>query len=320
MEQTLADTAVQTAAAAPALGQADALAELPERTLWQDAWRRFRKHRMARTGLVVYLLLVTLVLVGPFVWRVNVLDIDFMASNAGPSPVHPLGADDLGRDTLARVLNGGRVSVAVGIAAMVVSITLGSLVGSLSGYFGTWVDIVLMRITEVFLSIPQLPVLLLITYLFRQVFVNALGPNLGVFVMIVSVLGGLNWMSTARLVRAGFLTLREREFVEACRVLGVGHGRIIFRHILPNTLSPIIVAATLAVGSSMIAEATLSFLGLGFPPDFPTWGRLLNDALNYLTINPMMALVPGTMIFLAVLSINFIGDGLRDALDPRRGA
>ena len=275
---------------------------------------------MARTGLVVYLLLVVVVLAGPFVWRVNVLDIDFMASNAAPSMAHPMGADDLGRDTLARVLNGGRVSIAVGIAAMVVSVVLGSLVGALSGYFGTWVDIVLMRITEVFLSIPQLPVLLLITYLFRQVFVNALGPNLGVFVMIVSVLGGLNWMSTARLVRAGFLTLREREFVEACRVLGVGHGRIIFRHILPNTLSPIIVAATLAVGSSMIAEATLSFLGLGFPPDFPTWGRLLNDALNYLTINPLMALVPGTMIFLAVLSINFIGDGLRDALDPRRGA
>src|SRR5579884_3089368 len=141
MEQTLADTAVQTAAAAPALGQADALAELPERTLWQDAWRRFRKHRMARTGLVVYLLLVVVVLAGPFVWRVNVLDIDFMASNAAPSLAHPMGADDLGRDTLARILNGGRVSIAVGIAAMFVSVTLGSLVGALSGYFGTWVDI-----------------------------------------------------------------------------------------------------------------------------------------------------------------------------------
>jgi peptide/nickel transport system permease protein len=294
------------------------VAELPERTLWGDAWRRFKKHRMARTGLIVYLLLVALVVVGPFLWRANVLDIDFGASNSGPTVAHPLGADDLGRDTLARILTGGRVSIAVGIAAMVVSITVGTLVGALSGYFGRAVDLVLMRITEVFLSIPQLPVLLLVTYLFRPVFVNALGPEVGVFVMIVSVLGGLNWMPTARLVRAGFLTLREREFVEACRCLGVGAGRIIFKHILPNTLSPIIVAATLSVGSSMIAEATLSFLGLGFPPDFPTWGRLLNDALNFLTINPAMALFPGLMIFLAVLSINFVGDGLRDALDPRR--
>jgi len=321
MERTVVDTApVQAAAPAVAVPGEPNIAELPERTLWGDAWRRFRKHRMARTGLIVYLALVALVLLGPFIWRVNVLDIDFMASNAGMSAAHPLGADDLGRDTLARILSGGRVSIAVGIAAMAVSITLGTLMGALSGYFGRWVDVVLMRITEVFLSIPQLPVLLLVTYLFRGVFVGALGPELGVFVMVVSVLGGLNWMSTARLVRAGFLTLREREFVEACRCLGVGNGRIIFKHILPNTLSPIIVAATLAVGSSMIAEATLSFLGLGFPPDFPTWGRLLNDALNFLTLNPLMAIVPGVMIFLAVLSINFVGDGLRDALDPRRGA
>ena len=317
MEGTVVDTAVPSPTATTT--SVEALAELPERTLWGDAWRRFRRHQLARLGLIVYLLLVALVLVGPYVWRVNVLEIDFNASNAGMTAAHPLGADDLGRDTLARILDGGRVSIAVGIAAMIVSIVLGSLVGALSGYFGRWVDVILMRITEVFLSIPQLPVLLLVTYLFRQVFVNALGPELGVFIMIVSILGGLNWMSTARLVRAGFLTLREREFVEACRCLGVGHSRIIFKHILPNTLSPIIVAATLAVGSSMIAEATLSFLGLGFPPDFPTWGRLLNDALNLLTLNPLMAIFPGMMIFLAVLSINFIGDGLRDALDPRRG-
>jgi peptide/nickel transport system permease protein len=319
MQNSVLDTATAPAAAAAPAAVREDISDLPERTLWGDAWRRFRKHRMARIGLVVYTALLLLVLVGPFVWRVNVLEIDFMSSNAPPSVAHPLGADDLGRDTLARILQGGRVSIAVGIAAMLVSITLGTLVGALSGYFGRWADIVLMRITEVFLSIPSLPVLLLITYLFRQHFVNAFGPEVGVFVMIVGVLGGLNWMPTARLVRAGFLTLREREFVEACRCLGVGHGRIIFKHILPNTLSPIIVAATLSVGASMIAEATLSFLGLGFPPDFPTWGRLLNDALNFLTLNPLMAIFPGSMIFLAVLSINFVGDGLRDALDPRRG-
>jgi peptide/nickel transport system permease protein len=309
-------------AATPAIaapeGHGPEVGELPERTLWGDAWRRFRKHRMARFGLVTYLFLILLVLAGPFLWQTSVSDIDFAASNVGVSLAHPMGTDDLGRDTFARVLLGGRVSIAVGVAAMVVAISIGTLVGAISGFFLGFADLALMRLTEVFLSIPALPVLLLVTYLFRPIFVNAFGPELGVFVMIVGVIGGLNWMPTARLVRAGFLSLRDREFVEAARVLGVGSGRIIFKHILPNTLSPIIVAATLSVGASMIAEATLSFLGLGFPPDFPTWGRLLNDAQNYLEINPSMAIFPGLLIFLAVLSINFVGDGLRDALDPRK--
>lgn len=311
------DSAVGTPAA-PAVTAADPIQEAPERTLWQDAWRRFRRHRLARLGLFMYLSVVAIVMLGPFLWRVPLAEIDFMASNIAFSAAHPMGTDDLGRDTLARILWGGRVSIAVGIVAMLISISIGTIVGALSGFFGGTVDLILMRVTEVYLSIPALPVLLLVTYLFRPVFVNAFGPEIGVFVMVVSVIGGLTWMPTSRLVRAGFLTLREREFVEAARVLGVGSGRIIFKHILPNTLSPIIVAATLAVGAAMISEATLSFLGLGFPPDFPTWGRLLNDAQNYLTINPSMAIFPGTMIFLAVLSINFVGDGLRDALDPRR--
>jgi peptide/nickel transport system permease protein len=170
---------------------------------------------------------------------------------------------------------------------------------------------------EVFLAIPQLPLLLLITYLYRNALVELLGLDLGIFLLIVVVIGGLNWMPTARLVRAGFVTQREREYVEAARCLGAGSGRIM-KHILPNVMSPIIVAGTLSVGSSMIAESTLSFLGLGFPPDVPTWGRLLFDAQNFMTLSPQTAIIPGTMIFLAVLSINFVGDGLRDALDPRR--
>jgi peptide/nickel transport system permease protein len=315
IDQTTAEGSLRTTVART---EVEAVAEAPERTLWGDAWRRFRRHRMARAGLIVYLGLLLVTLAGPFVWTTPIAVIDFMASNSGPTSAHPMGTDDLGRDILARVLWGGRVSMGVGLAAMAVSITIGTLVGSVSGFFGGTVDIALQRIVEVFLSIPQLPLLLVVTYLFRPIFTNAFGPEIGVFVMIVSVIGGLNWMPTSRLVRAGFLSLREREFVEACRVLGVGSGRIIFKHILPNTLSPIIVAATLSVGASMIAEATLSFLGLGFPPDFPTWGRLLNDAQNYLTINPAMAIFPGLMIFFSVLSINFIGDGLRDALDPRR--
>jgi peptide/nickel transport system permease protein len=255
-------------------------------------------------------------LAGPLVWRTAINDIDFAASNSF-SAAHPLGTDDLGRDTLARILWGGRVSIAVGLCAMVVAIVIGVLVGALAGFFGGWVDIALSRTIEVFLSVPQLPLLLLVTYLYRNAIVAVFGLELGIFLLIVAVIGGLNWMPTARLVRAGFVTQREREYVEAARCLGAGPGRIM-KHILPNVLSPIIVAGTLSVGSSMIAESTLSFLGLGFPPDVPTWGRLLFDAQNFLTIAPATAIIPGTMIFLAVLSINFVGDGLRDALDPRR--
>ena len=286
------------------------------RSLVGDTWRRFRRHKLAVVGVIVYFAMVVLTIVGPLIWRTPINDIDFSASNSF-SAAHPLGTDDLGRDTLARVLWGGRVSIAVGLCAMVVAITIGVIVGALAGFFGGWVDIALSRIIEVFLSVPQLPLLLLVIYLYRNAVVAVFGLELGVFLMIVAVIGGLNWMPTARLVRAGFVTQREREYVEAARCLGAGSGRII-KHILPNVLSPIIVAGTLSVGSSMIAESTLSFLGLGFPPDVPTWGRLLFDAQNFLTIAPATAIIPGTMIFLAVLSINFVGDGLRDALDPRR--
>jgi peptide/nickel transport system permease protein len=287
-----------------------------ERSLWRDAWRRFRRHRLAMVGAVIYGVLILMTLVGPFLWGRGINDIDLLASNQF-SAAHPLGADDLGRDVLARILWGGRISIAVGFAAMLVAVTIGVLVGAIAGFFGGWIDTLLSRFIEVFLSVPQLPLLLVVVYLYRSALVGTFGPQLGVFLMIVAVIGGLNWMATARLVRAGFIQQREREYVEAARCLGAGPWRLI-RQILPNTLSPIIVAGTLSVGSSMIAESTLSFLGLGFPPDVPTWGRLLFDALNFLTIQPSLALFPGLMIFLAVLSINFIGDGLRDALDPRR--
>jgi len=287
-----------------------------KRSLVSDTWRRFRRHKLALIGAFVYLAMVLVTVVGPLAWRTPINDIDFSASNTF-SAKHPLGTDDLGRDTMARVLWGGRVSIAVGLCAMAVAIVIGVLIGALAGFFGGWVDIGLSRIIEVFLAVPTLPLLLLVTYLYRNALVSAFGPEMGVFLLIVAVIGGLNWMATARLVRAGFVTQREREYVEAARCLGAGAWRII-KHILPNTLSPIIVAGTLSVGSAMIAESTLSFLGLGFPPDVPTWGRLLFDAQNFLTLAPATAIIPGTMIFLAVLSINFVGDGLRDALDPRR--
>jgi peptide/nickel transport system permease protein len=288
------------------------------RSLWGDAWRRFRRHRLAMAGSLAFLFFVAATLVGPPIYRVAINAIDFGASMVAPSRAHPFGTNDLGQDMLARVLWGGRISIAVGVTAMLMSVTLGTFVGAVSGYFGRTADLVLMRITDVFISLPQLPLLLLVIYLFRDSLARAFGPQLGIFWLIVGVIGGLNWMHTARLIRAGFLAVKEREFIEAARCIGVGTGRQIFRHILPNVLSPVIVSATLSVGTAIIAESTLSFLGLGFPPDVPTWGRLLYDSQNYLQLAPHMALFPGLMICLTVLSVNYVGDGLRDALDPTR--
>ena len=203
------------------------------------------------------------------------------------------------------------------------SILIGTLVGAIAGFFGGFTDSLMMRITDLFISLPQLPLLLLITFLFRDSMYNRFDKrfnngNIGIFVLIVIVISIVAWMPTARLVRASFLSIREKEFIEAARASGATRSILIFRHILPNVLSPIIVAATLAVGSAIITESVLSFLGLGFPSDVPTWGRMLYDAKDYIQFSPHEALVPGVMIFLTVLSINYIGDGLRDALDPRK--
>jgi peptide/nickel transport system permease protein len=255
---------------------------------------------------------------GPLFWRVPINDIDFAAKLAGPSASHPFGTDDLGQDLLARMLHGGRISLSVGFAAMLVGISAGTLVGATAGISGSAVDMAMMWLTDLFLSLPPLPLLLLIIYLFRDPLTALVGPEFGVFILIVAVIGGFRWMPVARLVRAQFLSLREKEFVEAARALGATRLRLVVRHILPNSLGPVIVAGTVDVAAAIILESTLSFLGLGFPPDIPTWGRLLYDAKDYLDIAPHWALFPGGAIFLAVLSINFIGDGLRDALDPRR--
>jgi peptide/nickel transport system permease protein len=258
------------------------------------------------------------VLLGPFLWRVPIDEIDFTARLEGPSWAHPMGTDDLGQDILARVLYGGRISLAVGFAAMTVAIFVGVLVGAVAGMAGGRIDAALMWLTDLFLSLPQLPLLLLIIYLFRDALTEVVGPELGVFILIVVIIGGFNWMQVARLVRAQFFSLREKEFVEAARALGASRMRLVLRHILPNALGPVIVAATIDIAAAIIAESTLSFLGLGFPPDVPTWGRLLFDAKDNLDFAPHWAIFPGAMIFLTVLSINFIGDGLRDAFDPRR--
>ncbi len=283
-----------------------------------EAWRRFRKHKLAVMSVVLLTVMAAAICAGPLIWPVPINAIDFTAQLQGPSWAHPLGTDDLGQDLLARLLYGGRISLAVGVAAMLVAVCVGVLVGAVAGMATGAVDAALMWLTDLFLSLPQLPLLLLVIYLFRDTLKSVIGPEGGVFVLIVLVIGGLRWMPVARLVRAQFLSLREKEFVEAARALGASKKRLVAWHILPNAMGPVIVAGTIDVAAAIIAESTLSFLGLGFPPDIPTWGRVLFDAKDYLDIAPHWAIFPGAAIFLAVLSINFIGDGLRDAFDPRR--
>ena len=290
----------------------------PRTSLWREATRRFAKHRLAMIGTVILAAMVVAVLAGPLVYRVPIDQIDFKAKLKGPSMAHPLGTDDLGQDLLARMLYGGRISLAVGIVSMLIAITLGVVIGAIAGHLGGSFDHTLMRITDLFLSLPGLPLLLLIVYLFRDTLKKAFGPEAGIFILVVVVIGGLRWMQVARLVRAQFLSLREKEFVEAARGLGARPVRQVWRHILPNAMGPVIVAATIDVAAAIIAESSLSFLGLGFPPDIPTWGRILYDAKDNLDFAPHWALFAGTAIFLTVLSINYIGDGLRDALDPRK--
>ncbi len=299
-------------------------AELPQRqhrTLWGDVWLRFRRHTLAKVGAVVLALLVLGVLAGPLVYTVDpeysfiVDDIDSI--NQSPSVAYPLGTDDLGRDTLARNLFGGRISLAVGVVAMIVSITFGTLVGVLSGFFRR-LDNPLMRFTDLMLALPSLPLLLVIIMLFRDSLKSLLGPELGIFLLVVLVIGILGWMPTARVVRGSVLSIKEKEFVEAAVSVGTREPAILWQHILPNVLSPIIVSATLGVAAAILTESALSFLGLGFPSNVPTWGRLLFENKDFITQNPWLVIWPGMFISLTILSINFIGDGLRDALDPRQ--
>jgi peptide/nickel transport system permease protein len=295
----------------------DSLAEArPPRSQWRNVWDQFRTHRGAVWGMGFFIFVVLAVTLGPYLWTIDAQYIDIRARNQGPSLAHPLGTDQLGRDTLARVLMGGQVSMAVGIAAMALSLILGAAIGVVAGYFRR-LDGVLMRLTDLFLALPLLPLLLVIIMLFRDTLRAAFGPETGIFMLIVFVIGITSWMQTARIVRGDVLALKEREFVIASRSIGTPARRMILRHVLPNVLSPITVSATLGIANAIITESALSFLGLGFPSDFPTWGRLLYDSTDYLQQYPERVLWPGLAISLTVLSVNYVGDGLRDALDPR---
>ena len=287
-------------------------------SLGMEAWRRFRRHKLAMAGAIILGIMTFAVVFGPWLYPVPINEIDFASKLQGPSWQHPFGTDDLGQDLLARMIYGGRISLAVGIVAMLIALFVGVLVGAVSGISRGSVDAALMWVADLFLSLPQLPMLLLVIYLFRDSLKQYIGAEAGIFILIVVVIGIFRWMPVARLVRAQFLSLREKEFVEAARALGASTTRQVVRHILPNALGPVVVAATIDVAAAIIFESTLSFLGLGFPPDIPSWGRLLFDAKDYLDVAMHWALFPGGAIFLTVLSITYLGDGLRDALDPRR--
>lgn len=295
----------------------DAAAEKStNRSQWADVWDQFKTHRGAVIGMAFFVFICLAVLLGPYLWTLDSNFIDIRSKNQGPSFAHPLGTDQLGRDTFSSVLQGGRVSLAVGVVAMALALFLGTLVGVVAGYFRK-LDGPLMRLTDLFLALPILPLLLVIIMLFRDTLRGLFGPETGIFILIVFVIGITSWMHTARIVRGDVLALKEQEFVLAARSIGTPSRRMILRHILPNVMSPIMVSATLGIANAIITESALSFLGLGFPSDFPTWGRLLFDSTNFMTLNPERVIWPGLAISLTVLSVNYMGDGLRDALDPR---
>jgi len=281
-------------------------------------WRQFRVHRGAVFGLIVLGTLAAFVVFGPFFWpevKLKVVEA-LKVKNQGPSLRFPFGTDQLGRDMLVRMMAAGKVSLAVGFVAMIIAIFVGTGIGILAGYFKR-LDGPLMRLTDLFLSLPLIPLLLVLVMLFRDKIASIMGPELGAFLLIVYAIGITSWMQAARIVRGEVLALKEREYVLAAKSIGVPARRVILRHILPNIISPVMVAATLGVAEAIITESVLSFLGLGFPPDFPTWGRLLFDGLQYIQLYPERVIWPGLAISLTVLSVNYIGDGLRDALDPR---
>jgi peptide/nickel transport system permease protein len=295
--------------------------ETPPLSLRTLAWRRFRRHKPALAGLVILIILVLYTAVGSLFYTEK--DANFNDTRIrlnSPSKAHPFGTDSIGRDGLARTIYGGQISLLIGLTAVLVETFLGILVGALAGYYGGIIDSILMRITEAMLNIPEIFLLIVMAKYFGGKI-----PEVTLFsrtfsgsvIVIVIIIGLTSWMYLARIVRAQFLSLKENEFVLAARATGTSNFRIIFLHILPNSIAPIVVSATLGVANAILSEAYISFLGLGVQPPTATWGNMLDGANNYLESAPWLWFFPGFLILLTVLSINFLGDGLRDALDPR---
>jgi|YNPNPStandDraft_1061719.scaffolds.fasta_scaffold15658_1 peptide/nickel transport system permease protein len=295
--------------------------ERPELSLLQATWRRFCRHRMALISGVLLLLILGYVTVGALVFSEDYANqTDLARGLQPPSWQHPFGTDRTGRDVLARTIYGGQISLMIGLLSVGVAVAIGATVGAVAGFYGRWVDSLLMRLTEAALNIPQLFLLIVLSKLLgaKLSSLTLFGRTFsGSVVIVIGIIGVTSWMVEARLVRANFLALKEQEFVTAARAIGAGNLRIILRHVLPNTMAPIIVSATLGVANAILTEAYASFLGLGVQPPTASWGSMLEGALPYLETAPWLWIFPGLLILLTVLSINFLGDGLRDALDPR---
>ncbi len=275
-------------------------------SFWALAWYRFRHHKVALAGAAVVLVLVLITLLAGVIAPYRFEDIDLTARLRPPSPAHLLGTDTIGHDVFTRVLYAGRVSLLVGFSAAVVATLVGVMVGATAGFYGGVLDNVLMRITDVWLALPELPILIVLS--------KYLGGSVAGIVFVISLFA---WRGVARLVRGEVLKLKGQEFTDAARALGATDRRILIRHLVPNALAPVIVAATLIVGGAILTEAALSFLGIGIQPPVPSWGNMLQNAQDFILSAPRLAVYPGVMIFLTVLCFNFLGDGLRDALDPR---
>jgi peptide/nickel transport system permease protein len=297
----------------PSIGSENSKEIRRPETMTALAWRRFRRHPGALIGsviLLVIILSVTFAFLSPY----DPLESDIKNRYQAPSLEHPFGTDGLGRDLLTRCLYGGRVSLFVGFMVMVITLVIGIPVGAIAGFFGGWIDNILMRIIDAVLSLPSLLVLILLSAILRSTELPFVESNS--VMTIAFVIGILSWPTVARLVRAVFLTFREMEYVKAAQALGATDQRIMVGEILPNGFGPIIVEATLEVGYAIMEESGLSFLGFGIMPPTPSWGNLLNSAQGHLLEYPWLAIFPGLMIFFTIISINYIGDGLRDALDP----
>lgn len=277
------------------------------------AWKRFRRHPGAVVGAIVLTILILAAVFAPLS-PYDPEKSDIKNKNQPPSLTHPFGTDGLGRDLLTRSLYGGRVSLSVGLMVVGITLSIGVPIGSIAGYYGGWIDNVLMRIIDATLSIPSLMFLILLAAILRETELPFVKANS--VLTIAVVLGALSWPTVARLVRAVFLTVREMEYVKAAHALGASAPRVILKEVLPNGFGPIIVESTLGIGYAIMEESGLSFLGFGIMPPTPSWGNMLNNAQAHLTTYPWMAIFPGLMIFLTIISVNYIGDGLRDALDP----
>jgi peptide/nickel transport system permease protein len=294
----------------------NASAKTPE-TLLSITWRHFRKHKLALLGVFALSLLVLGAIFLPIVTNYDPGKTHILEAYQPPSLQHPMGTDGLGRDMFLRSMAGGRISLSIGLFAMLLAIGIGTLVGSIAGYRGGTTDNLLMRLADIMLTMPTLFVAILLTQMLRAGVVPGLKAGVAPIILVVAV---TSWMSVARLVRASFLSLKQKDYVSAARAVGVKNVRIMLRHILPNAASPIIVAATLRVGAAIITESGLSYLGFGVQPPTPTWGNMLQHAQSELDYAPWTAIFPGIFIFLTVIAVNYIGDGLRDALDPHHVA